>query len=142
MEKFIESEHFEDMESIFQESMHMDETNGGVYGERGVANPLSTMESVNRNFTIPRTVGLNKYSFLFFPFKQITVKQTQREAIVNVRYLSELLYMFTPIATLPIVILDFYMDYEEANIIFGKIKVLESNVIVVTTEDTFFVCIM
>ncbi|KAK9702756.1 Capsid protein VP4 [Popillia japonica] len=39
--------------------------------------------------------------------------------------------MVTPLATLPVDMIGFHMDYAEANMIFGKIKILQTNVTVV-----------
>ncbi|KAK9708482.1 Capsid protein VP4 [Popillia japonica] len=123
-----ESSHLEGMEHIFDESMNIEEgtrETRGVTGGGGVSNPI----------------GLHKYTFRFsksrifytygYSFKQITKKQTVAVTDGGVQDLGDYVYMVTPLATLPVDMIGFYMDYAEANMIFGKIKILQTNVTVV-----------
>ncbi|KAK9680037.1 Capsid protein VP4 [Popillia japonica] len=139
-----DSSHLEGMEHIFDESMNIDDgtrETRGVTGGGGVSNPIGSTESANKHLSIPRSLGLHKYTFRFsksrifytygYSFKQITKKQTVAVTDGGVQDLGDYVYMITPLATLPVDMIGFYMDYAEANMIFGKIKILQTNVTVV-----------
>ncbi|KAK9738901.1 Capsid protein VP4, partial [Popillia japonica] len=139
-----DSSHLEGMEHIFDESMNIDDgtrETRGVTGGGGVSNPIGSTESANKHLSIPRSLGLHKYTFRFsksrifytygYSFKQITKKQTVAVTDGGVQDLGDYVYMVTPLATLPVDMIGFYMDYAEANMIFGKIKILQTNVTVV-----------
>ncbi|KAK9692572.1 Capsid protein VP4 [Popillia japonica] len=136
-----ESSHLEGMEHIFDESMNIDDVTRGVSGGGGVSNPIGSTESANKHLSIPRSLGLNKYTFRFsksrifytygYSFKQITKKQTVAISSGGVQDLRDYVYMVTPFATLPVDMIGFYMDYAESNMIFGTVKILQTNVTVV-----------